>query len=69
MFRTKYTVSILNSKWEPIKRNLKFSIIPRKNEFIFLNNQYHEVLNVIHMLNDKQDIFIIINELPFQPKK
>jgi hypothetical protein len=28
-----------------------------------MDNQYYEVLNVVHMLNEKQDIFVIVNEL------
>lgn len=68
MFQTKYTVSILNSKWEPIKRNLKLRVIPRRDEFIFLDEQYYSVLNVVHRLNDKQDIFVIIDEISKQPK-
>lgn len=63
MFETKYTVSILDSKWVPIKRNLKLKVIPRRDELIYLDEQYFEVLNVVHRLNTKQDIFIIINEL------
>ncbi len=69
MFNTKYTVSILNSQWKPIKRNLKLEVIPRRDEYIYLFNQYYEVLNVVHMLNEKQDIFVIINELSNQPNK
>lgn len=69
MFQAKYTVSILNSKWNPMKRNLKLKVIPRREEYIFLNNQYYNVLNVVHMLNDKQDIFVIVNELSQQPDK
>ena len=63
MFRTKYTVSILNSKWEPLKRNLKLSVIPRCDELIYMGEQYFTVLKVIHTLNEKQEIFIIINEM------
>lgn len=63
MFQTKYTISILNSKWEPIKRNLKLKVIPREDELIFLDEKYFNVIKVIHMLNQKQDIFIIIDDL------
>ena len=63
MFRTKYTVSILNSKWEPLKRNLKLSVIPRCDELIYMDEQYFTVLKVIHMLNEKQDIFVVIDEM------
>lgn len=62
MNENKYTVSILNSKWQPIKRNVKMSIIPRSNEFIYLESQYYEVLNVVHNIGETQDIFIIVNE-------
>jgi hypothetical protein len=64
MFKQKYTITILNVKWEPIKTNIKLSIIPRRDEFIYLDNQYYEVLNVIHTLNERQGIFLIINDLP-----
>lgn len=67
MFKTKYTVSILSSKWEPMKRNLKLVVIPRRDEYIYLDNIYYEVLNVVHRLNDSQDIFVIVNELSTQP--
>jgi hypothetical protein len=38
-------------------------IIPRRDEYIYLNEQYYEVLNVVHTLNEKQDIFVIVNEM------
>jgi len=63
MFKRKYNVTLLDSKWLVVKRNVNFTIIPRKDEFIFLDEKYFEVINVIHMLNNKQEIFIIINEL------
>jgi len=69
MFERKYTISILNSKWEEIKRNIKIDVIPRRDEFIYLDNQYYEVLNIVHTLDEKQDIFVIINELAVNPKK
>jgi hypothetical protein len=63
MFKRKYTVTLLNSKWEIVKRNVNFTIIPRKDEYVYLDEQYYEVVNVVHMLNKKQDIFVIINEV------
>lgn len=63
MFKRKYTVTLLNSKWEIVKRNVNFTIIPRKDEYIYLDEQYYEVVNVVHMLNKKQDIFVIISEV------
>lgn len=67
MFNIKKTISILNNKWEPIKRNIKVNIIPRKDELIYLDNKYFEVIHVIHMLNKEQNVFIIIGELEKQP--
>lgn len=74
MNELKYTVSILNSKWFPIKRNVEMIIIPRRDEYIYMNEQYYEVINVVHMLNEKQDIFVIVNEMtkniqPQEPEK
>ena len=63
MNELKYTVTILNSKWNPIKRNVEMFIIPRRDEYVYMNDQYYEVLNVVHMLNEKQDIFVIVNEM------
>jgi hypothetical protein len=62
MFKRKYNTSLLDSKWNPIKRNLKLSIIPRINEYIYYEDKYYMVLNVVHQLNDKHDIFIIVEE-------
>jgi len=63
MFETKYKISLLDSKWNPIKRGLKVLVIPKANEFIYLNGEYHKVLNVIHTLNDKQEIFVVIEQI------
>lgn len=62
MFKNKYTVTLLNSKWIPLKRNINLSIIPRRDEFIYFDGKYYQVLNIIHKLNEKQDIFIIVDE-------
>jgi hypothetical protein len=61
-FYKKYTLTILNSKWEPIKNNLKLNYIPRKGEYIYMDSKYFDVLNVVHMLNGKHKIFIIVEE-------
>jgi hypothetical protein len=68
MFKSKYSVSLLNVNWEPINIKLKLSIIPRIDEFIYLDNQYYQVLNIVHQLNKNQEIFIVIDKA-FQPKK
>jgi hypothetical protein len=63
MFKTKYTISLLDSKWQQLKRNFKVDVIPRANEFIYLNDGYYKVLNVVHTLNNKQEIFVIIEQI------
>ena len=69
MFKSKYSVSILNSKLEPINIKLKLSIIPRLDEFLFINEQYYQVISVIHQIKNKQEIFIVINEAFLGPEK
>lgn len=65
LFR-KYSISILDKSWMPIKGSLKLKYIPRQGELIYLEerNQYYKVLNVVHNLTskDKQGIFIIVDE-------
>jgi hypothetical protein len=63
MIDLKYTVSIINSKWEPIKRNIKIEVLPRKDEYLFFDEKYHLVLNLVHRLSEKHEIFIIIEEV------
>jgi hypothetical protein len=62
MFRKKYTLTLLDSKWNVIKRNLNLVIIPRKDEYVFFEDSYYVVLNVIHMLNKKQDVFVVVEQ-------
>lgn len=66
MFRRKYTVTILDSKWSVIKNRLKLDVIPRKDELLFFDNLYYEVINIVHVLKEKQGIFVIVNEFKHQ---
>lgn len=67
MFTKKYTLTLLDSKWNVLKRNINLTVIPRKDEYVFFENQYYEVLNVVHMLNKKQDVFVVIEKAVTQP--
>ena len=69
IFKTKYTISLIDSKWTPLKRNIKFTVLPRKDEFVYFESKYYVVLNVIHTLNDIQHIFVIVEESTLQPEK
>lgn len=62
MFSKKYTVTLLNSKWEIVKSNVKLILIPKKDEYIFMDNKYYDVLNVIHTIGKEHKILIIVGE-------
>lgn len=62
MFKKKYTISILDSKWIPIKRSVKMEVVPRRDEYIWLDEKYYIVLNVVHSITDKQEVFVVVEE-------
>ena len=64
MFKRKYSVSILDEKWSVLISDVRLNFIPRENELIYIdeNKKYFIVLNVIHYLNKKQGIFLIVKE-------
>ena len=62
MFKKKYNVSMLDSKWIPLKRNIKLSIIPRRDEYIWIDEKYFIVLNIVHSITDKQEVFVVVEE-------
>lgn len=62
MFKRKYTTSLLDSKWNSIKRNIKLAITPRIHEYIYYEDKYYMVLNVVHQITDKHDVLIIVEE-------
>jgi hypothetical protein len=61
MFK-KYNISLMDNKWEMIIQTLKVKHIPRSGELIYLNSQeqYYKVINVIHNITKKHEIFIIV---------
>lgn len=63
----KYSVSLINEKWEIIsgREIVKVEHLPRAGELIYLSDvdTYFEVVNVIHNLYPKvQGIFLVIKE-------
>ena len=38
MFKTKYTVSLLDSKWNVVKNNVKLYLLPRKDMPVLLKD-------------------------------
>ena len=61
-FDKKYTVTFLNSKWEIVKSNIKLKSIPQRDEYIYMDDKYFDVLNVIHSLGKTHQILVIIDE-------
>lgn len=61
-FDKKYTVTLLNSKWEIIKSDLKLNSIPQRDEYIYMNDRYYDVLNVVHSIDKNHKILVIIEE-------
>jgi translation elongation factor P/translation initiation factor 5A len=61
-FSKKYTITFLNSKWETIKSNIKLISVPQKSEYIYMDDKYYDVLNVVHSLNGKHQILVVIEE-------
>ncbi len=68
MFRTKYTVTVLDSKWQVVKNNLKLSVVPRQGEYIYMDNKYVNVINIVHSVDLKHTIFVVVEEISVQPQ-
>lgn len=62
MFSKKYNITLLDSKWNVIKSNVKLPTIPRRDEYVWHVNVYYRVLNVVHSTDDKQSTFIIVEQ-------
>lgn len=61
MFK-KYAVTLMDNKWDIIIPHLKVRHIPRAGELIYITSEstYYKVLNVIHNITKKHEIFIIV---------
>lgn len=59
----RHSVTILDRNWKVIKNKVKLRVIPRYGEYIYIeeNEQYYKVLNIIHYLNNKRGVFIIVD--------
>jgi hypothetical protein len=61
-FSKKYTVTFLNSKWEIVKSKIKLNVIPQRDEYVYMNDRYYDVLNVVHSIGDQHNIHVVIEE-------
>ena len=63
MFNRKYTITILDCKWQIVKNKVKMDIVPRKDEYLFIENQYYEILSIVHNFGEKIGVFLIVNPI------
>jgi hypothetical protein len=61
MFWKKPKINIIDTNWHPIAMNVKVDFLPRKDEYIFLNETYYEVVNVVHSCKKNSSVFVIVN--------
>jgi hypothetical protein len=64
MFKRKYSITLLNgTDWSTLQEDLRLTIIPRQNELVYLESlkRYFIVSRVIHYMNKKHGIFLIVN--------
>jgi hypothetical protein len=65
MFKKKNNVRFIDVNWTILKNNVQMNTIPKKNELLFFNNIYYEVVNVIYDISkiEKQQIIVVLTEL------
>lgn len=63
LFKKKYNILILNSKWEILEKNIKLEFLPRQNEYIWNGLKYYQVLNLVHNIEKIHQISIIVEEM------
>ena len=68
MFDKKYSISLLDCKWQVVKRHIKVPAVPRQDEYVFIDGLYYEVVNVVHNMDSKKEILVIISETAHQVK-
>ena len=64
MWKKKRTITLINTKWEIIKPNIKVKYIPRWKELIYLEeaDQYYQVVNVIYYLNNNEGVWVVVDK-------
>lgn len=65
MFASKYLITFLNEKWEVLKE-AKLKVIPRTNEFIYLDDKYFRIICVVHQIAKKHNIIVMVKEFSFE---
>ncbi len=60
-FNKKVKYTILNGHWEVLFDNIIFKIPPRENELIFDGVNYFKVLQLVHKLDSRENVTIIVD--------
>jgi hypothetical protein len=65
MFKKKNNIRFIDVNWKILKNDVKMNVIPKKNELIFFNEIYYEVVNVIYDISkiEKQQVIVVLTEL------
>ena len=63
MFNKKLKINLLSTNWELLKSNLSVNSVPTKDEYLYLEGSYFEVVNVVHSLDKKHSIFVIVKNI------
>lgn len=66
LFKKKYTLVLLDSKWNVLEKNLKLRHVPRQKEYIWLKGKYYQVTHIVHNILPIQQISIVVAEV--EPK-
>lgn len=61
-FNKKVKYTVLNKDWTVLFDNLAFKIEPRENELIFDGSIYYKVLNLVHDVDLKKNIIIVVEQ-------
>lgn len=60
----KYSVTLLDEKWNVIQPKVRFKFIPRIYELIYLanKNEYYRVVNVVYSVDKHVETFVVIEK-------
>ncbi len=62
-YSDKYSVTILERNWMVLKSNVSLISLPRISEYIYLNDKYYQVINVVHDLTKNNKRLVIVDEV------
>jgi hypothetical protein len=58
----KYKINLISEKWDIISSNYSVEIIPKINECIYINEEYYQVINIIHNFDIKNSNLTVVIE-------